>query len=1049
MIKLFLLSLAFCLSAHGALPKRSTLKQIYLNDTACKKARKSDPTTDCSVVDFKLNKYLNQADLENHLLFLVDEISELNITPVTNPGGNLGEYGTRLVSRVTGNTAGTFPTTLSSDIVLISNNFIGRTSQADPQITKITVGGRDYTLGEQGSAATLGTATLYNQQISGGLPTTGDWENVVIHYEDGTVQPQEYEQKKVAWSDLKGTISTGATGPQGPAGATGPAGKDGSELVELDTLPTDLSPYVNGQILRIKTPGDGRWMAIAGADAGELHSFQTTFQADGNNPAQQNWVAGTTTLNYGYSSFGDIFGSLSTADGGKPLNASNTPIMRLEIELDLTSITPRAGQDSLYDFDSSLTLLIRKSDLTSAPNNLWVRFYTGEPANNNQIDTVEFVKGTDNPAHTYHTYTEKTGTSFTTDTADILSIKYFNLFTASPPTGDQTSNPLALHEAKTATEFDIPAAPWARRGQTAPTGGGGVSSTPRRVTALPAEASSNEGEWVWLSADYTKATGFDISPQNFFNTEIGSEGYGNRGWYSDPQLGYAVGRLSPDDSEIEDIYLISDTTILVKDGTLADLTHIAYGSTECGLTRTDQTNVAVSGPDQRSVDIYKIASGCVPAGDWDLVRLKRTGGSYIPAQVTISKGLYEYLNSDWVEASFYAPAIQPDKDFKISIEEDRPGTRQDKNLNFVASGSTFTTTNPFSKILRITYNNLSTDTDTYRRYTVFVPLAGFEEANAPQVLDTGTVNYSLSYFETDAGQALYITPLVKSSERISSAGTKNGFNVQFKSGQWAGTTGDTKVLRTLNKSQLQTIANAVLGVHTPPTKPPEGTRIELLNDFTIQGGAVLTSAESSGTSSQGVNITGLFTGYEEDSSYDNGTAGGDLGFLNPKNTKILGLVSFSNARAAGNQANKTMFIFPTGQKPRNVWINGKQYSCGVLVDNHFCQVGSLDGSFLKNGEQYYINADNSSGVKYYDDRVLKRGEVYLWTGIQWIKQIRGLAESEVDNRIKAQVPRQFRSDADSTGGLFQPAEWFFGTASEVTAKTKVQYGIYATEKVAQ
>ena len=548
MIK-FLLPLFFIFSAEGALLKKGTSKQIYLQDRACNKARVGDANASCSVVDFKLNKLLKTADTDQHLLFLVEEIDSLTISPVTNPGGNLGEYGARLVSRVTGNTAGVFPSDLSSDIVLISNTFIGRTSQSNPQLTKISVGTTEYALDAQGSAATLGTETLYNQQITGGLPSTGDWENVVLHYSDGTVQPVNYRQKKIAWSELKGTLSSGGggggslylggseiatfqiptlasttlsvttantpvfhniasvtgtgltgkvtqsavnsvarvtigqagyvnlvleeelrivsstaggsgsvgeiifvithydsqnndkrswvwdhsiedpittainmpfsivtgltpvnvgdyftfnfafnssvgtrnvvfslpadnpgldervefiyfptssvvprgpTGPAGPQGPAGPAGTSASQgdsrLIAIDTLPSDLTPYASGQILPINTPSPGRWLEVEGADATERHSFRTTFGEDSNNPQQSAWVVGTD-LNFGYSSFGDIFGSLRTADGGKPFNASNAPVMRVEIEREVASVTPRSGADSLYTYTNTITVL--------------------------------------------------------------------------------------------------------------------------------------------------------------------------------------------------------------------------------------------------------------------------------------------------------------------------------------------------------------------------------------------------------------------------------------------------------------------------------------------------------------------------------------------------------------------------------------------------------------------------------------------------------------------------------------------------------------------
>ena len=172
-----------------------------------------------------------------------------------------------------------------------------------------------------------------------------------------------------------------------------------------------------------------------------------------------------------------------------------------------------------------------------------------------------------------------------------------------------------------------------------------LAPTPRRVTALP--AAGEEGEEVWLEADWSYDKGFDITPVPFLNTPIGGEGFGSRGYYEDPAQNYDVGQVNPKfTGDLANVWLISDTFVLVKTGTLANLTHIAYGDTECALTR-GMTNQAISGPDQRRADQYGIAPSCVPSGDWDRVRFKVTGGTYIPASVTYLKGLYERASDDW------------------------------------------------------------------------------------------------------------------------------------------------------------------------------------------------------------------------------------------------------------------------------------------------------------------------------------------------------------------------------------------------------------------
>ena len=241
-------------------------------------------------------------------------------------------------------------------------------------------------------------------------------------------------------------------------------------IVARKTNPTDLSEFVNGQIIAVNTPAPGVFREVKGADSGEQHGFSIDMQASPANPEQSTWLMGTD-LNYGYSSFGTTYGNLYTEDRGLPLTASDTPIMRLEVEVEVTSVP--SGADHSFGFSDNVTMLIRKTDLTSAPNTIFIRFYTGIPGSTNQVGTVEMTKGVDNPSHDYYTYINKVGTPLPTGNRDILGIKYFRLFTSSPATGDQTSQPLNLHEAKSLVDFSAVPATWARVGQTRPAGSTG------------------------------------------------------------------------------------------------------------------------------------------------------------------------------------------------------------------------------------------------------------------------------------------------------------------------------------------------------------------------------------------------------------------------------------------------------------------------------------------------------------------------------------------------------------------------------------------------
>ena len=401
------------------------------------------------------------------------------------------------------------------DEVKISSSTAGSSGRVGELVWVLTHYGSDGTdkrswLGEHAIEDPITTSTMFPFSLSTGLTPVEAGDYFTFNFAFNSNRANDYISLELP-ADNPGLderieifyfpqASVGAQGPAGPTGATGsvgPAGPKGdkgdtgakgpvgdagqgvpsggvagqiltkesatdyatewsdpaeSDFIALPAVPTDLTPYKQGQILRVQPPGDekGQWLEVLGADANERHSFQTTFEADANNPARNTWLVGTD-LNFGYSSFGDVFGELRTADGGKPFSASDTPIRRMEIEQEVATRTVAPNGRVDFSFNTTYTLLIRKTDLTSAPNTIYIRYYSGPPGLDNQVATVELTKGPDNPAHDYHTYADRNGADISEE--DLLGIKYFNLFTSSPATGDQVSNPLQLHDSKSTRVF--------------------------------------------------------------------------------------------------------------------------------------------------------------------------------------------------------------------------------------------------------------------------------------------------------------------------------------------------------------------------------------------------------------------------------------------------------------------------------------------------------------------------------------------------------------------------------------------------------------------
>ena len=1044
------------------------------SDGQCLKFRDSDDTFiggSCGTGGSGFNFTASAADPQHPWIFAVQQnplSAAVNFTTGVCPSGwgtNCWSIETRaIVGSYTSVNGGIPP----SDIVLLSDTRVAYSSASDKRATSVWVNGTQYKVNFIAHNGLLGTTQVVYSTFSTNLPGT-NWQNVRFEFSDGTFAPattgtavnrtatkenlikylgitdfvpnqsniypaekailQAGSNIRIVPSDANNTLTISST-------ATGTG-----ELVALDNIPTDLTSFINGQVLRINNPAPGTWQEVSGADAGERHIFQFEGATDPSNASD-----------WGYSALagGDIYGKLRTWDGGKVVTDSG--IERIELQ----DRNPDTG-----------VLLLAKSKVTyaNAPSDIYVLFYQNNTlgSSNYVLGNIRFRKQADNALHIYTTYAVNSQDAG--DVTGILSSRQYvtgiGLFTAlNVPQTDYTSNAYDIHSAKSLRQIDAPDTgasivtklsglsgsarlPASAVRDLPSGGGGGVTKTPRILTALPADSGSSEGERVFISANYSKTSGFDITPGNFGGSILDGLGYGNRGWYSDPEQDYDIGRLSPDDSEIADVYLISDTKVLVRTGALTTLQGIRYGSTECSLTKVSpdsgNNNIALSATDTRRIDQYDIGSGCSNSGDWDDISLKTGATTYIPASVMVQKGLYEFLNSDWQEAGYYAKGANPSLDLKFQVEEEIHGAKSDSNITFEPSGQTFTDPNPFPGILRLTYNNDSNDTDLFQRYTIFVSLTGFLDSKAPVLLQIGTTNYSVSYLQTQAGQAVYRTTKVVATDGLIARGTKNSVNIQLADGSWVGQSGAEKRLRTLEKDILQIITNSVKGVHTPPTNPFDGERIEMLNNVTLQGGAVITAEEASSGAG-----AGLYTGWEDSSVLTDHT---ELGSIDKKVlSRFLGLVSFSNARAAGNEANKTMFVFPRGQKPRNVWINGVQYTCGAIVNNQYCQVGSLDGGFIKAGHRYYVNFDNASGEKGYEDVTLDEGETYIWDGVRWTAQIRGLTQEGVDERIAAQVEDFAEVSKPCPPGVTSPCDkwskpcWqWVGTQTELNAISSSQY----------
>ena len=298
------------------------------------------------------------------------------------------------------------------------------------------------------------------------------------------------------------------------------------------------------------------------------------------------------------------------------------------------------------------------------------------------------------------------------------------------------------------------------------------AKTPQRVSVLPAEVLN--GDRVYNQAAYEKDSGFDMAPVSFAETSLAGFGVGNRGVWKSSVEGYGLGfeRGMPDGA-----LLISNSKIYVRDTAtvLKTSTHFGIGSREFPLALNAAAPEPVNTtPGEVDAKFFDVGGGGLPAGPWKNCYFKLPGGVKIPAIITIPEGLFEGVDGVWQEADFQSQDAHPERDFKIKAEVQIPGGKESVNLSFLAAGNDFETKdNPFgtseagSRVIKVRYGNTPADSGEYRRYLVDVPLAIARGTNLPDLLEFGTKNWTLNYFETDADKAVYKTPVVDAADRLS------------------------------------------------------------------------------------------------------------------------------------------------------------------------------------------------------------------------------------------------------------------------------------------
>ena len=696
--------------------------------------------------------------------------------------------------------------------------------------------------------------------------------------------------------------------------------------------------------------------------------------------------------------------------------------MRMEIEQEVTSVTPNVG-GNIYSFSTTYTLLIRKTDLTPAPSTIFARYYTGPPGSGNQVTTVEFMKGTDNPAHDYHTYIDRSGADI--NTAEILSIKYFNLFTSNPSTGDQTSNPLNLHDSKSLEEIDKPAVGLRNTSVS-------VDVTQRIVNIGNIKAVDKSTAW--------RAQGLNVV-----------DGIPSHG---DPtSIRLASGNT---------LVMLGGTTSNRQSSELSSVTtpikfyKLVFNEDKSDLTWTEVTlDTGVSYPS--AFPTYRPSFHTLPDG-----KVLITGGAR------------------YTSASYYLKRIYVQQMFVLTINETTNKITNIRQLSHhipITNGHRYLRTWAFNLsngdvvIFAYSYNLSSSNSisDNTQNIALYKIVLGNTTDTLTTLLNPLQVSTLFTLRSPDTDYPFDIKPvsLIKKTQYyylVVQAGTLRDRSNSFHGGRaiikfpisnpLSSTTSYYGQLNNNFRNFVRaTLLNGDLISFVSRSNPANSISIFKtsisLNENTSS--ATAASSELPSFTSSILNANAFFV----------------VNFTNDRNTPTTeryyyktfiskdGSIGILRANNIYDGTVSSVYYGFTGY-----WYVDIEGDTQVVVNRQYAsEVASVEGHELTYGASFPITSlkndthvfdqDVASGLTWRDTdgstalTSAKTGDVAVYNGNHWVKKPLSMAT------VSSQVPQQFRTDADTTGQLFQPKCFWLGTSTQLTAATKVENCVYMVPKTSQ
>ena len=114
-------------------------------------------------------------------------------------------------------------------------------------------------------------------------------------------------------------------------------------------------------------------------------------------------------------------------------------------------------------------------------------------------------------------------------------------------------------------------------------------------------------------------------------------------------------------------------------------------------------------------------------------------------------------------------------------------------------------------------------------------------------------------------------------------------------------------------------------------------------------------------------------------------------------------MSYSSAHLTDNYKNKVILFVNAGYTPTKVYIDGRPYDLTRIGSTNTYSLNGLDGSFIKAGRQYYVNAEIANGDRLYPDVTLTAGQEYVFNGLFWVETASGKTDAQVNTLIDARV----------------------------------------------